>query len=385
MGVSLAHRQTGFVAVEEVVVSVRHSVAIELSALLLTAQGAVLDSSGLVYRDQPVGPGVRLVRGATGHGDALIIELPAIPAGIAHIRIVVALADRSAHLEDFPPARVSVDDADGNLLYDYLIDRVGAESTAIGVDLDLVEGRWQVRAVGAGYRGGFAALVTAHGATVDAPKKPAAAAPRPVSIPLPDRPVRPKEPRPSSAAPKISLSAAGDSLTFVKMGLGWDPVRVQSQYGVREVDIDLDASALLFAGDHLVDAAFFGGLASKDGAVRHLGDNLTGDGDGDDEVITVDLTRISPEVTDVVFVVTSYAGHTFELVRNAFWHLVNGANNTELVRSNLQVGGPNTGMVVAKLYLEDGDWKLESIGAPIQAGHPVEAAEQVRRFLGPPE
>ncbi|MFF2084514.1 TerD family protein [Nocardia sp. NPDC058176] len=381
MGVSLAHRQTGVIAVEEIVVSVRHSAAIELSALLLTAQGSVLDSSGLVFRGRPVGPGVRLAPGLGGRADSLVVALRSVPAGIAHIRIVVTLADRSAHLEDYAPGEVSVDDANGNPLYDYVIDRAGPESTAIAVDLDLVERGWQVRAVGAGYRGGFDALVAAHGGTVESPAPAPAAAPRAVPIPLPDKPVRPKESRPNSATPKISLRNGDDPLAFVKMGLGWDPVRVQGQYGLREVDIDLDASALLFAGETLVDAAFFGGLASKDGSVRHLGDNLTGDGEGDDEVITVDLTRLPAQITTVVFVVTSYAGHTFELVRNAFWRLVNGANNTELVRSNLQVGGPNTGMVVAKLYRDGAEWKVESIGAPIQAGHPVEAAEQVRRFL----
>lgn len=112
----------------------------------------------------------------------------------------------------------------------------------------------------------------------------------------------------------------------------------------REAEIALGASALIFAEHQLV---------------------------------AVDLTRLPAHVTAVVFVVTSYAGHTFERVRNAFWRLVDDATNTELARAKLRVGGAHTGMVVAKVRRAEGIWQFQALGAPIRAGHPVEAATQL--------
>jgi stress response protein SCP2 len=173
----------------------------------------------------------------------------------------------------------------------------------------------------------------------------------------------------------------GAELTLVNMALGWDPIKIRGPLGSRDADIDLDASALVFSGHDLVDAAFHGQLLSQDGSVRHQGDHLTGEGKGDNEVIVVHLTDLPQRVTAVVFVVTSYAGHTFQRVRNSFWRLVDGTSKAELVRGNLRSGGAHTGMVVAKVYREGALWKLRAIGAPIQASHPVEAAPQVTHFL----
>lgn len=147
----------------------------------------------------------------------------------------------------------------------------------------------------------------------------------------------------------------------------------------REAEIDLGASALIFAEHQLVAAAFYGQLTSKDGAVRHQGDNLTGEGEGDDEVIAVNLTRLPAHVTAVVFVVTSYAGHTFERVRNAFWRLVDDATNTELARAKLRVGGAHTGMVVAKVRRAEGVWQFPSA----RRTHPSRTPGRSRHPTGP--
>lgn len=116
---------------------------------------------------------------------------------------------------------------------------------------------------------------------------------------------------------KISLAKpGGGSLTAVRMGLGWDPVKKKGVFGrLKTQSIDLDASALLFdGGRNLVDAVWFNQLTSKDGAVRHTGDNLTGDGAGDDESIIVDLTRLPRQVTQIVFTVNSFTGQDFSQV-----------------------------------------------------------------------
>src|ERR1700716_1927888 len=102
---------------------------------------------------------------------------------------------------------------------------------------------------------------------------------------------------------KVSLAKRdGGSLSMVRMGLGWDGVKKRGLFGSKSQSIDLDASALLFdAGGNLVDAVWFRQLRSQDGSVQHTGDNLTGAGEGDDEAIVVDLTRLSPAVTQIVF------------------------------------------------------------------------------------
>ncbi|WP_447646829.1 TerD family protein [Nocardioides zeae] len=172
----------------------------------------------------------------------------------------------------------------------------------------------------------------------------------------------------------------GQKLTQVRMGLGWDPIRKGGLFGSREVEIDLDASVVLFASGQPVDLAFYNNLSTRDGSVRHLGDNRTGEGDGDDETIVVDLTRVPVHVDTLVFIVTSYAGQTFQQVQNAFCRLIDHADG-ELARYTLTGGLPVTGMVMAKVYREGGDWKLQAIGDGINAKVPGEAVPQLAKFL----
>ncbi|MFI1917366.1 TerD family protein [Nocardia sp. NPDC020380] len=366
MAALLTQGQTGELGVADITVTVNYSARIDLAALLLTRSGSVRSDEDLIFYNQPAGPGIHLVPGQ----NALAISLQAIPKGIDHIRIVVALEDRTGRLGDHPAPHIGIAGDQGNELYEYVIEGLGAESAVAAVDLDRGEHGWFARAVGYGHHGGFAALLADHGVSVSNSPRTAQQQPARQII----KPVL----RPGETAP---LRRQGADLTFVKMGLGWDPVPVQGKYGVRPAEIDLDASALIYAGNNLVDVAYYGRLVTGDGAIRHSGDNLTGEGKGDDEVITVDLTRMPPYVTSIVFIITSYAGHTFERVRNAFWRLIDGTTNSELTRSNLSAGGPHTGMVVAKVSREDGVWSVQALGHPIQAGHPVEAAAQVVRYL----
>ncbi|MFB8277854.1 TerD family protein [Nocardia colli] len=372
MTVQLARGQVNVLEAEHLIVSVRHSAAVDLSALLLTADGMVRADADLVFYNQPLGQGARLLPGEDGRPSALAIDLRAIPADIEHVRIVVALDDQRDSLGNYAAPELRIDDVAGNRLCDYLITGLGPESTVVAMDFDRHDPDWQLRSLGHGYHSGFAALVTAHGVAVG--RTPKAPAPQP--------PVEAPDTGLLGLATELALRKAdGNELSHVKMALGWDPVREPGRFGLREVDIDLDASALVFSGRELMDAAFYGHLSSKDGSVRHQGDNLTGSGKGDNEMIDVDLTRLSAEASTVVFVVTSYAGHTFERVRNAFWRLVDGKTDVELTGGNLRVGGRHTGMVVAKVQREADVWKFHAVGAPIQAGHPVEAAEQVARYL----
>ncbi|MFE2997911.1 TerD family protein [Nocardia sp. NPDC059246] len=364
MAALLTQGQTGELGVADITVTVHFSAGIDLAALLLTDRGAVRDDNDLIFYNQPAGPGIQLVPGQ----NAVAVSLASVSQGVAHIRIVVTLDDRDGRLGDYPAPHIGIADERGIPLYEYVIDGLGNESTVAAVDLDRGADGWYARAVGFGHPGGFAALLADHGVSISASPQPARSA-APVIAPV------------LGVGDTVALRRQGADLSFVKMGLGWDPVHVQHKWGSRPVEIDLDASALVYAGHDLVDAAYYGQLVTKDGAIRHSGDNLTGEGKGDDEVITVDLTRVGSHVTAIVFVITSYAGHTFERVRNAFWRLIDGTNSAELTRSNLSSGGPHTGMVVAKVHREDGIWKVQALGHPIQAGHPVEAAAQVTKFL----
>lgn len=173
----------------------------------------------------------------------------------------------------------------------------------------------------------------------------------------------------------------GVSLTVIRMGLGWDPIQKRSMFGSREVEIDLDASAVLFADRQPADIVFYNNLRSADGSVMHNGDNRTGAGDGDDETMIVDLTRVPAHITTLFFVVTSYEGQTFEQVQNAFCRLVDHTNDTELARYTLTGGMPFTGMVMAKVYRQGADWKLQAIGEGMAARSPNQTLEPLARFL----
>ncbi len=417
MSVSLAKGQNGPLDVPEVIVSVQLAAAADLSALLVAGNGKVRSDADFVFFNQPTGPGVQLVPNPGGIA-SLKVSLAGVPADIEQVRAVITLDDTSSNFgrTAAPTARVS--DAAGNVLYEYVIDGLSSESIVIALEVYRRQGAWKVRAVGQGYAGGFAALVTDHGVSVDDAPAPAAQAapPQPAYSPPPQQqqPVynQPPQQQPSYNAPpappvynqppaapaevslvkgrpvsltkgqKVTLRKEGGvALTLIQMGLGWDPIKKSGMFGSRTANVDLDASALLYADGNLVDVCYYGQLTSKDGSVRHMGDNLTGDGDGDDEVMTVDLQRVPAHVNAVIFTVTSYRGHTFEQVQNAFCRLVDSTTNSELARYTMQGGMAFTGMVMAKVYRQNGEWKLQAIGEGIQAKHAGEAAPQLGRFL----
>ncbi|MBP5935243.1 TerD family protein [Streptomyces acidiscabies] len=168
---------------------------------------------------------------------------------------------------------------------------------------------------------------------------------------------------------RISLNKSdGGALTSVRMGLGWQAAQrkgfLAKLTGPRE--IDLDASALLFADGQLADVVFFQHLVSDDGSVRHLGDNLTGGSGagGDDEVVLVDLGRVPGRVDQIVFTVNSFTGQTFAEVENAFCRVVDEVTGQELARYTLSGGGAYTAQIMAKLRRTGGGWQVEAIGEP---------------------
>jgi tellurium resistance protein TerZ len=175
---------------------------------------------------------------------------------------------------------------------------------------------------------------------------------------------------------KVSLSKdlnGGNALGVIKMGLGWDT-------GSR--DVDLDASCVLLGADKgLIDQVWFRQLKSKCGSIVHSGDNRTGAGDGDDEVISVDLNKVPANVQHIVFTVNSFLGQKFDVVENAFVRIVNGAGGAELCRFQLSAKVPNTAMIMSRLYRHNGEWKFAAIGDPADGRTVQDLAGAIARLF----
>ncbi len=169
----------------------------------------------------------------------------------------------------------------------------------------------------------------------------------------------------------VSLTKQAPDLKAVLVGLGWD---LRTTTGD---DFDLDASAILCNEQGSVvsdrDFVFFNNLTSSNGAVQHTGDNLTGEGEGDDEVIKVDLTSVPVEVAKIVFPVSIYEGDTrnqsFGQVRNAFIRIVDQAGGAELARYDLsEDASTETAMVFGELYRSGSEWKFRAVGQGYASG-----------------
>ena len=171
---------------------------------------------------------------------------------------------------------------------------------------------------------------------------------------------------------KVSLSKENAGLSKVVIGLGWDEVQKGKGgfFAKKPKPIDCDASALLLINGRLnnkEDIIYFGNLRHKSGTIQHMGDNLTGAGEGDDEQIIVDLANVPAEYDRIVLVVNIYQAvqrnQHFGMVENAFIRLVDGRNNNEMCRYNLTENYSGmTAMIFGEVYRHNGEWKFNAIG-----------------------
>jgi tellurium resistance protein TerD len=169
----------------------------------------------------------------------------------------------------------------------------------------------------------------------------------------------------------VSLSKEAPGLTAVLVGLGWD---ARTTTGT---DFDLDASAIMVNADGKVVSnshfIFFNNTTSPEGSVEHTGDNLTGEGAGDDEAIKVNLASVPAEVDKIIFPVSIYEAETrsqgFGQVRNAFIRIVNQTGGTEIARYDLtEDASTETAMVFGELYRNGADWKFRAVGQGYASG-----------------
>ena len=172
---------------------------------------------------------------------------------------------------------------------------------------------------------------------------------------------------------RISLKKEAPGLTKLMCGLGWDVVESGGFLGLfKGDDFDLDASVLCLSNSGKLksksDVVYFSNLNHYSGAITHLGDNLTGAGTGDDEQILVDLPRVPDDIYKLVFVVNIYncirRKQSFGQVKNAFVRLVDLSNNKEIARYSLlgEEYEGKTGMILAEVSRDDGEWKMEAVG-----------------------
>ncbi|MEU2527707.1 TerD family protein [Streptomyces sp. NPDC013087] len=372
-----------------VAVDVAAPVRLDVSGLLLTADGKVRSDDDFIFYNQPSGPGVTYRPGGGSAPDAIVVDTTAVPPGIEKI-VVTASPDAAGRtFQGVEPTATVRNADDGSTLATFTPPQLGSETALVVIEIYLRNGAWKARAVGQGYANGLAGIATDFGVSVEepaaaapapaAPVAPPVAPPAPVAAPVdpriaPPAPAAPPAPpAPPAGSGKINLDKGRISLqknqtvslvkggrpllSQVKMGLGWEPA-------FRGKDIDLDASVIAFGPDrgHL-DSCYFGKLSILNGAIKHSGDNLTGEGAGDDEVIVVDLGRIPAEATGLVFTVNSFTGQKFTEVAKAYCRLIDAATGEELVRFDLTGAEPQTGVMMAKLIKQfSGEWEMTAMG-----------------------
>lgn len=373
-----------------VTVDVAAPVRLDVSGLLLTADGKVRSDDDFIFYNQPVGPGVTYRSGGGTAPDAITIDTTAVPPGIEKIVVTASPDAQGQTFQGIEPTATIRSADDNTVLATFTPPRLGTETALVVVEIYLRNGAWKARAVGQGYADGLAGIATDFGVTVEepaAPAQPAAPAPAqpatppppaaqpPVSRPVPPTP-SPQVPSAPAAAPgtgKINLDKGRVSLqknqtvslmkggrpllSQVRMGLGWEPA-------YRGKDIDLDASVIAYGPQrNHIDSCYFGKLQIVGGAIQHSGDNLTGEGAGDDETITVDLGRLPQDVTGLVFTVNSFSGQKFTQVAKAYCRLLDATTGEELVRFDLTSAEPQTGVMMAKLIRQfSGEWEMTAMG-----------------------
>ncbi len=171
---------------------------------------------------------------------------------------------------------------------------------------------------------------------------------------------------------KVDLTKGNPGLKSIMVGLGWDVNQFDSG-----ADFDLDAAAFMLGQNGKCptekEFIFYGNLEHSSGAVKHMGDNLTGEGEGDDEQIQIDLTMVPPNVEKIAFTVTIYDSdvrrQNFGQVSNSFIRIVDDSNGQELIRYDLgEDFSIGTAVVVGELYRHNGEWKFNAIGSGFQGG-----------------
>ncbi len=328
---------------------------------------------------------------SSGAADTITVDTAKVPADVQKVVVTASPDAPGATFSGMEPTATVRDAATREVIATFTPPALGAETALVVVEVYRRGDAWKVRAVGQGYANGLGGIATDFGVNVEEPAAPAATpapAPTPQAPPPQPAPQAVQAPAPTPAAPApaapapvgagkinldkgkvslqknqtVSLTKGGrPMLSSVRMGLGWEPV---FRAGRRAKEIDLDASVIAYdAQRKKVDACYFGKLAILNGVIQHSGDNLTGEGGGDDESITVHLGDLPPHVTGLVFTVNSFSGQKFTEVAKAYCRLVDAGSGQELVRFDLSNAEPRTGVLMCKLVRQfSGEWDMTALG-----------------------
>lgn len=189
---------------------------------------------------------------------------------------------------------------------------------------------------------------------------------------------------------KVNLSKENAGLSRIIVGLGWDAADQNAGFFKKMFSsthsIDCDASAIMLRNGHLQDnndIVFFGNLTHRSNSVIHMGDNLTGEGEGDDEQIAVDLNNVPADFDRIVIVVNIYEAKNrsqhFGMIQNAFIRLVDARNNNEICRYNLSENYDGmTAMIFGEVYRHNGEWKFSAVGQATRDDSIRELAQRYR-------
>lgn len=311
--------------------------------------------------------------------EQITINLSLVPENVKYIAITATIYDAKARRQNFGQVtgaylRIADTETGQELLRYDLGDKFSVETAIIVGEIYRHKGEWKFNAVGGGYKGGLAALCNSFGIEVADEKNDA-----PPSEPIkPERQAESAVLRPGlvtvnlQKGQKISLEKRdGSGLKRVMVGLGWDPAPTDGGFIESLTDnIDCDASAFLCTDGYIADNSdiiYFGRLQHKSGAVKHMGDNLTGDGEGDDEQIFVDLLKLPRKYDKIVFVVNIFhffkTKQHFGMIKNAFMRIVDEESGRELCRFALSDNYDGMKAVIfGELYRRENKWLFSPIG-----------------------
>ncbi len=366
--------------------------AADISAYSLYDNDKVSGDSDMVFYGQKTNDDLSINLIEEGLTSVFEVNLSKMRAAVKKVAFALT-CDKNETIQSLGKLAIQVESA-GECLIAANSELAGrSEAALILGELYRRNDEWKFRFISQGFNGGLKPLAEHFGIEVadDEPavSTPAPAAPAPVSTPAPaSAPVAGPSGKVSlTKHQSVSLTKMSSALSKVDIGLGWDPVSSGSGGGFFGKllggggSIDLDASCILLdANNQLIENVWFMRLKSKCRSVIHHGDNLTGEGDGDDEVITVDLKQLPANVSTLAFTVNSFRGQTFNQVANAFCRVVD-SNKKELVRYNLTEQGGHTGVFIASLSRNHGDWTFKAHGIAINGRTVKDMIPQIKREL----
>ncbi|GAA3305267.1 hypothetical protein GCM10020295_58550 [Streptomyces cinereospinus] len=364
---------------------------LDASALLLNNSGKVGSDQHFIFFNNLKSPdgsvehtGDNLTGEGEGDDEQIKVNLAGVPAEIEKIVFPVSIYDAENRQQSFGQVRNAfirvVNQAGGAEIARYdLSEDASTETAMVFGELYRHGAEWKFRAIGQGTPPGCAASRRTSASTSEPRSvsfRPSGAARLRAAPDAQDNHIRQHPGEDSimgvtlAKGGNVSLSKAAPNLTQVMIGLGWD---ARSTTGA---PFDLDASALVCSGGRVLGDewfVFYNQLKSPDGSVEHTGDNLTGEGDGDDESILLDLSKVPAHCDKIVFPVSIHLaderGQTFGQVSNAFIRVVNQADGQELARYDLsEDASTETAMIFGEVYRYQGEWKFRAVGQGYASG-----------------